>query len=162
MIMPFDCTCVFSPQLLSYSSIEIFCWIKCTYYSKGGSIANWINNSEREKKTCNHKTKTKPVKHNNEGENLYSTNRYSMFFYLWVRLRLNPRKRVRDKRKKTLESQNTAISKYIKLGLCSILEWVNVEFFCGTQLQVSNIKRYIPKFDTVLLHWNWSSLRRKY
>ena len=107
MIMPFDCTCVFSPQLLSYSSIEIFCWIKCTYYSKGGSIANWINNSEREKKTCNHKTKTKPVKHNNEGENLYSTNRYSMFFYLWVRLRLNPRKRVRDKRKKTLESHSS-------------------------------------------------------
>ena len=27
---------------------------------------------------------------------------------------------------------------------------------------VSDLKRDIPKFDTVLLHSNWSNLRRKY
>ena len=76
---------------------------------------------------------------------------------------------------------SSAISKYIQLVFCCVMEKLLIFNICEIQSGVMyssckrstrrnttwsaiyiSLQRNIPKFDTVLLHSNWSSLRRKY
>ena len=98
-------------------------------------------------------------------------------FYFSVAKALPKSSQACGKRRKTLKFWNAAISKYIQLAFSSVIEKLfifynikfRVEYKCEVLVKeaaehylVSDIKRDIPKFDTVLLHSNWSKLRRKY
>ena len=79
-----------------------------------------------------------------------------------------------------MKSWSSAISKYIQLVFCCVMEKLLIFNICeesgvmysSCKRSISrnptwsaiyvSLQRNIPKFDTVLLHSNWSSLRRKY
>ena len=79
------------------------------------------------------------------------------FFYFSVVKTLAKSSQTCGQRRKTLKSWNAAISKDIQLVFCCVMEKPLIFYNF-----VSDIKRDIPQFYTVLLHSNWSNLRRRY